>query len=433
MRILLIQLSDENAAVYPIGLAYIATALNGHNLRVFDQNICQGNPYSKTGQLVYDFRPDVVGISIRNLQFYSERERKWRYYYEQLGPTMKAIRNAHKESIIVTGGAGFSMFPNEIMKNEPEIDFGVYFEGENSFRELVENMDVPHKVGGIFVRNGEKISFGGNYSRPDFASFEAPKRDFVNPQLYKGKYVIGIQSKRGCVLKCIYCNYPSISGNYLRMRSPSKVVDEIENLQSLYGIQEFVFVDNVFNIPLSHAEATCKEIINRKLRVQWTAWFSEKFMNKDFVDLVVEAGCRTIELSPDGYGNKSLKWLNKNIRTKHIINTYRLLKNKPDIEIKYHFMVGIPEQGVFSLIRLAFFCTKLKIFLGQKLTRIHFNKLFIFPNTDVEKLAIKNKIITRDTNLMFPTYYEVGIIIWLRKFKILRLVSKLISRFKSLS
>jgi putative variant cofactor biosynthesis B12-binding/radical SAM domain protein 1 len=426
MKVLLIQLYDYNVPVYPIGLAYIATALGGHHVRVLDQNTCEGDPYDETGRVVRDFRPDVVGISIRNLHFLSPREKKWKFYYEQLTPTIKAIRKAHKEAIIVTGGAGFSMFPHEVMKNDPEIDYGVYCEGENSFRALIENLDAPHKVAGIFIRRGEEISLIGNYTQPDFTSLEPPSRNFFNPRLYKEEYAIGVQSKRGCALKCIYCNYPSLSGNFLRLRPPQQVVDEIEKLQSLYGVQEFTFIDNVFNIPLSHAEEICKEMINRKLRIQWTAWFNEQFMNKDFVDLIVAAGCRTIELSPDGYSNKSLKWLKKNIRTKDIIKTYKLLKNKPDIEIKYHFMMGIPGQGVFSLMAFAFFYTRLKIFLGRRLTRFHINKLYIFPNTDVEKLAIKDGIITKKTDLFSPISYEVGFIS--RLFKILRRCKRLYAK-----
>ena len=430
MKILLIQLYDENVPVYPIGLAYIATALNGHDVKVFDQNTCRGNPFSETEQIVNEFCPDVVGFSLRNLCFFSKRDRRWKYYYEQLTPTIKAIRKARKESVIVAGGAGFSMFPEEIMKNETGIDYGVYLEGENSFRDLIENIEAPHKVGGIFIRDGEKIALSGNSARPDFGSMEAPKRDFVNPQLYDKQYAIGIQSKRGCILNCIYCNYPSISGNQLRMRSAAKVVDEIEYLQSLYGFQEFAFVDNVFNVPLSHATEICREIIDRKLSVQWTAWFNERFMDKDFVDLAVEAGCRTFEFSPDGYSNRSLKWLNKNIQTRHIINAYKLLKNKPDIDVRYHFMIGIPGQDIFSLMRLAFFAARLKIFFGKRLKRLHFNWLYISPNTEAQKLAIKNKIINRDADLMKLTRYESGITRLL--FKILSPVSKFINRLKPL-
>lgn len=428
MKILLIQLSDENVPVYPLGLAYIATPLINHDIKIFDQNTYQGNPFKETERVVYDFHPDVVGVSIRNLCFYSNIDGRWHYYYEQLAPTIKAIKKAEKESVIVAGGAGFSVFPNEIMTNEHGIDIGVYLEGENSFRELIENMDALYKVGGLYVRNGEKIKFTGNYTRPDFDSMKAPRRDFVNPKLYNKQYAIGLQSKRGCILNCTYCNYPNLSGNQLRMRRAAEVVDEIENLQSLYGIQEFAFVDNVFNIPLFHAEEICSEIIERKLHVQWTGWFNERFINKDFVDLAIEAGCKTFEFSPDGYSNRSLKWLNKNIQTGHIINAYKLLKNRPGIEMKYHFMIGIPGQDVFSLIRLAFFAARLKIFLGKKLKRLHFNWLYILPGTEAQRLAIKNKIISRDKDLMLLTRYETGVISWL--FKIIRPISRLIKRSK---
>jgi len=390
MRVLLIQLYDENDPIYPIGLSYLASTLNTHHeVKIFDQNICRDDPFIETERVGYDFQPHIVGLSIRNLCFYSQREKRWRYYYEQLTPTIKAIKKVCKEAVIVAGGAGFTMFPEKIMKNEPEIDFGVYLEGEYSFKNLIESLDTPHKISGIFFRKNGEIRLSPGYSRPDFELFDPPRRDFINPRLYTNKFAIGIQSKRGCVLKCIYCNYPAISGNYLRLRPPKKVVDEIENLQSLYDIHEFAFVDNVFNIPLAHAEEICKEIIARKLQVQWTAWFNEKFMNKNFVDLAIEAGCRTFEFSPDGFSNKSLKWLNKNIQTHDIINSYKLLKDKHNIEVKYHFMIGIPGQDILSLIRLFLFTTRLKIALGRRLKRLHFNWLYILPNTEAYILAMK--------------------------------------------
>ncbi len=418
MKILLIQLSDDKIAqpVYPIGLAYIAASLTGHDVRMVDQNIFDG-PFQKTAEAVREFCPDVVGISIRNVRLYSSRHKSFRYYHEQLGPTIKAVRNVSKDAIIITGGAGFSIWPEKIMESEPEIQFGVFLEGENTFRRLLENLGSPEKVNGVFIRDKNGIRMAGHYSGPDFASMPVPRRDLNDPRLYKGEYAVGIQTKRGCALRCSYCNYPYLSGGTVRKRPAKDVVDEIERLKGEHGMDEFTFVDNVFNVPVTHAEEICGEMIRRGVKARWSAWFNERFMDEGFIDLAIEAGCRRFELSPDGYSNKSLKWLNKNIETRHIIKTYRILRRKPDAEVWYNFMIGIPGQDVLSLARLAFFCLRLKLFLGKRLKGISFNKLCIAPNTELEKIALEDKIISREADLLSPYFYEVGVLRWIKKAK----------------
>lgn len=419
MKILLVQLysGTECEFIYPIGLSYLATSSSKHDIKIFDQNLCVDDPFLETEKVISEFSPNVVGISIRNIHIYSKKKGFFnpeRY----LSMTIDSIKRVSDKIPIVAGGPGFSIFPRRIMQNEPRINFGIFLEGEKSFPHLLENLNSPEKVRGVFWRTNGDISFTDGYTHPDFETLPEPRRDLIDPLKYKGEYAIGIQSKRGCLLNCSYCAYLFLSGKTMRLRSPENVVDEIEHLVNNYGLQEFAFVDNVFNIPKIHAEKICQEIIRKNLRIRWTAWFNEKFMDEEFIDLVISAGCNFFEFSPDGYSNSSLRWLNKNIRTKDIINTFRLIRKKPNIKVRYNFMLGIPGQNIFSLARQAFFCIKLKLFLKERLKAITFNKLGIDPNTGLEKIALNEGVITPLTDLFKPTFYEVGIIRWIRKYKV---------------
>ncbi|MBI5196652.1 MAG: radical SAM protein [Nitrospirae bacterium] len=427
MKVLLIQLysGTECKPVYPIGLSYLSTALTSHEVRILDQNLCGGDPFLETEKLISVFSPEVIGISIRNIHIYST-EKGYFNPDKPLSLTIDAVKKISDNIIIAAGGPGFSMFPIHFMQNEPGINFGVFLEGEESFPELLKNLDSPEKVKGVYWKNKDEVLYTGRYAPPDFAALPKPHRDFINPQKYKGEYAIGVQSKRGCMLSCIYCAYLFLSGKTLRLRPAEKVADEIENLINNYGINEFTFVDHVFNVPKAHAEEICNEIIKRGLHVQWSAWFNEKFMDENFVDLAIRAGCRFFEFSPDGYSNRSLKWLKKNIQTKDIINTYHLLRQKNQIKIGYNFMLGIPGQNIFSLLRQAIFFLKLKVFLGKRLKLLTFNKLGIDPNTDLEKIAISEGVITQGTDLFKPTFYEVGIIGWIKKHRGFTSVLKLL-------
>ncbi len=69
MRVLLIQsytMIDE-APLFPLGLSYIAGSLKGHEVDIFDMNL-EEEPYQALEKKIYDFNPDIVGLSIRNIK-----------------------------------------------------------------------------------------------------------------------------------------------------------------------------------------------------------------------------------------------------------------------------------------------------------------------------------------------------------------------------
>jgi len=55
-------------------------------------------------------------------------------------------------------------------------------------------------------------------------------------------FTIGVQTKRGCVLKCIHCSDRYLLGENLRLRNPGVVVDEIEQLVKESGVKTLIFV-----------------------------------------------------------------------------------------------------------------------------------------------------------------------------------------------
>ncbi|OGW37846.1 MAG: hypothetical protein A2Y97_04115 [Nitrospirae bacterium RBG_13_39_12] len=157
MKILLIQLytGTECELVYPIGLSYLSTALSAHTVRIFDQNLCE-SPFLETEKIISAFSPEVVGFSIKNIHIYSIKKG---YFNSDkvLSLSIDAIKKASGRICIVTGGPGFYMFPFHFMQNEPRTNFGILLEGEETFPQLLENLDSPEKVKGVYWRNGGEI------------------------------------------------------------------------------------------------------------------------------------------------------------------------------------------------------------------------------------------------------------------------------------
>jgi len=404
MRVLLVQsyLGGREPPVFPLGISCLSSLLYEHEVKVFDANISE-DPFKDFDNIIKEFSPDVIGISLRNID--STNKRVVVFYYDYLKQKLDIIDASSSIAKIIIGGSGFSMFAKEIMEDEPRIDFGIFLEGEITFPKLLQNLDRPENVKSIFYRKEGGLVFTGPGEQIDLNTVPFPDRKSIPLSDYESyRDAIGIETKRGCILNCIYCIYGFLNGKELRLREPSKIVDEIEMLVRDYGIARFTFVDSVFNIPKKHAEMICNEIIKRGIKVRWSAWFNEKELTRDFIELVRDAGCNNVILSPDGFSKRVLEKLGKNITKADIIKSYNVLKGLSGFEVSYNFFKNPPGQSLIAFLMLVFFCLKARFQMGKRV-HFEFNSMRIEPHTKLHKIAIEEGFAKRGENLLYPKYY----------------------------
>ncbi|MDI6782720.1 MAG: cobalamin-dependent protein, partial [bacterium] len=448
MKILLVQAytgRKEFGLIYPVGLAYLAAALTTdpyhHEVRIIDPNT-ESDPYGSLSETMQTFLPNVVGISQRNID--TTQIRDLYIYLKTLQPTLQLVRRLAPEAITVVGGSGFSLFPEKIMERIPEIEFGVYQEAEESFPELVAKLGTPEQslprfvgVKGIYYRKNGTILFTGPRIPPDFDQVPPPRHDLTQIQKYfTSPVAIGVQSKRGCPLKCVYCSYPHLNGPLLRVRNPKSVVDEIELLTKQEQIPEYMFVDSVFNIPKPHAEAVCQELIARNLTaVKWTAFFDIKNMDAEFIQLAKKAGCSEFAFSPDALTDRALKALRKNFSEQEVRNTLVLFKKTPGVRVGYSFFVSTPGLTVGGYLKTLWYFLKENLLLvPRRKGGIGLSWIRIEPYTELERIAIAEKIITPETELLPQTEQELKSLFYLNpRLKLLDYISQRILDFMNLA
>lgn len=413
MKLLLIQsyLGGKEPPVYPLGLACISSVLPDHELRLFDPNVSE-RPFEELKEAIESFSPDAVGISIRNID--STNKRQVVFYYEYFKKVIDAIKAATAGTKIIVGGSGFSMFAKVIMEDEPRIDIGVFLEGETVMPALLDNIEEPWKVKGVFYRKGSEVIFSGSSDQADLDGVPLPDRSLLPPDRYRSiPEAIGIETKRGCALKCVYCIYGFLNGKKYRFRNPKMIVDEIGSIKKEHGVDTFTFVDSVFNIPVKHAEAICHEIIRRGLKVKWSAWFSGGELTEEFLELVVKAGCNKVILSPDGFSDTVLKRLEKNITKADILRSYGILKKlvtachkqgTERLEVCYNFFKNPPGQSLSAFLGIVAFFFKAKMQMGRRV-HFEFNSIRVEPNTKLYQIALKDGFVRGEEDLLYPVYY----------------------------
>lgn len=404
MRVLLVQtLSMEDAPpekVYPIGIVCLAGYLadQGHTVSLLDMNMA-GDPFGSLKQRLLDFQPELVGLSLRNVDPLGNRTSSL------IPPFIVAVRMVAAlvpEAWIVAGGTGFSLFPERIMQELPEIDYGIAGEGEISFPALVCSLSNPPGPGSRLPAPSTQLHL---------SRYNPPRRQLLDPAPYLdiNSYVppIGIETKRGCPYRCAYCVYPRLQGNGLRCRRPVSVVDEMESLCREYSVARFHFTDPVLNIPDGHLEEICHEILRRKLKVRWSGFMREDHLDEKNIALFEKAGCECFFFSADGLCQESLDVLNKGLSEADVLKAAGLAAASDVISV-YHFMVNVPGETKASVAKGIKLLDRIYGLHGPKknLGTVVLNNIRILPGTIIEKIARKEGVIGPETDLLYPVYYN---------------------------
>ncbi len=405
MNILLVQayLGRFEPPIFPAGLNALGRYLalrTEHNISVLDMNIHK-LPYHALDEALLDDRPDVVGISLRNVDTTQYRDRF--YYFEEVPRIVDTIKQTSPSCRLVIGGPGFSIYSHEIMRAAPKIDFGVVSEGERTFPALLDNLDSPASVPGVFFRRDGNVESTGPAELFDLADYpdDAPYAVPIEP--YRDvPFGIGVESSRGCAQKCVYCVYPFLNGTKVRLRPPEKIVDEVEMLVEQHGVKTFQFIAPVFNIPPAHCEAVCREMIGRDLggKADWIGWFAERFLSKEQWDLALEAGCVEFAFSPDAFADSVLKKMGKLSTRADIERTLQMARNDTRASVSYNFFISPPGETPADFLRL------LRFFIGAKLRlrsrcRAFASYIRVEPHTALHDIAVKEGILSAD-HAMLP-------------------------------
>jgi radical SAM superfamily enzyme YgiQ (UPF0313 family) len=384
----------------PLGLACIAAQIDDsrHEIQVLDLMFSE-DPHAELRSALSSFAPDLIALSIRNLDNQSCFQTE---YYLPEARELVALCREHSGAIIVVGGGAFTANPAAAFAYlDP--DFGIAGEGEIAFRELVERIESKmdwSNLPGLVWRGSEGPEHNPVRLIEDLDSLAAPRRDLFDNRRYAAEGGLGnVFGKSGCSFHCIYCDQPQVAGHRWRMRSPEKVVDELEELGNQPEAPTIVFSDAVFNHPLSHAKEICRAIIRRGLDVSWVASVNPAFLERHFVELMREAGCAAISLGADSCSQPMLKTLRKGFTVEHLRASAEILE---EMQVPYMLwlLVGGPGEDRRTVDESCEFLLRRKPVMADFSVGVR-----IMPGTALAAAAVREGVISADDPLLEPKFY----------------------------
>jgi tryptophan 2-C-methyltransferase len=349
MRILLINSNRMQPPIAPIGLDYVAEAMNaaGHSVELLD--LCwEEDAHAALSGVLKKNEFGLIGVTLRNTDDCAFTSRQ--SFLPGFVEIIKTIR-ASAGAPVVLGGVGFSVMP-ELVISKTGVDFGIWGEGEFVLPELahrLENQKEWRNLPGLIWRSDSALQRNPPDAR-SLADLPRMSRGWVDNRLYflRGGQA-GFETKRGCSGKCIYCADPVAKGARVRRRPPAAVADELEELLE-QGIDTLHTCDGEFNIPGGHAMDVCREIARRGLggRLRWYAYCAPAPYSPELAHAMRTAGCVGINFGVDNGNEEMLKRLGRDFGPMDIRDAARWTKEH-GMSVMLDLLLGAPGETEASV------------------------------------------------------------------------------------
>lgn len=297
-------------------------------------------------------QPDFIGVSITATS--------------QIIPGLtlcRLIKEASPGLHLTIGGSIFTRLVDNLRRCpslfELADDF-VVFEGETALLELVNQLEGKRdfsKVPNLIYRQNGKIAVNQPFYSENINALPAPNYDGFPFRLYLApESVLPIQFSRGCYYKdCAFCALTLDHQNF-RQKDPGKTVENLQLLSEKYETPYFFFTDEC--LALSPTKRLCRQILDRGLRVQWTAEMRfEKNLSRELLSLMHDAGCHKIVFGLESYNQRVMDFMKKGILQESV---RRITEDCLDLGIAVHcyIIVGFPTETEEEALETANFIIK---------------------------------------------------------------------------
>ncbi|MBX7246043.1 MAG: B12-binding domain-containing radical SAM protein [Candidatus Sumerlaeaceae bacterium] len=224
---------------------------------------------------------------------------------------------------VILGGTHGSYFPDEAMTHA---DYVMRGECDESFPLLMETLEAGGdlaKVPGLSWRAGVEVRHNPEGKLPTSAVLEAnpfPDYELLWQTDLRGG-VGSFAAARGCPFDCSFCSVTKFNGGQVRVVSPQRTLDMIEEHWLRYKPHYIFFAEDIFNLLKPRAKEIMRGLIERRIRprVGFGAQMRhEVAKDPEFLQLMKRAGFDRAMVGFESINQASLDLCGKREKVDHV-------------------------------------------------------------------------------------------------------------------
>jgi radical SAM superfamily enzyme YgiQ (UPF0313 family) len=397
---------------YHLGTGYIISYLRQRGIQASQFVYSEPSSLHKLTEKILKQNIKIIGFTCFDTN----------YYFVKL--FSQRLRKQNPDLTIIVGGPTATFSDKLIMSDNPAIDICVRGEGEITTYELIEHLNsgldvsdvkgITYRLNGNLVRTEDRPFIYGDVKGAELDVIPSPYLENLIP--LDGE--CGILTSRGCVFKCVYCNFSAMSRWTIRYHSIDRVMLELELIskhlrQTKEDIEDkqIVLFDDIFSLNIERAKLLCKAVIDKKIRLRLWAETRGDRVDKELLSLMKEAGFQDMNFGLESAVPRVLRNMKKlsagdgciskksfGLEKRYVEKTKEnvSLAKKLGIRITVSVIMGLPGATLNDDKKTIEFVRKLKVVL------YYHNYLMIFAGTEISKTHKKFGIGIKSHHALLP-------------------------------
>ena len=402
----------------PIGIMSLAAVVRerfGAEVRLINQRLHNISNDALVKE-VLAFAPDIIALSAFTPNKFD------------LIDVCAKLKMVLPEVPILVGGPHAAAVGSEILR-ETAADIAVPSEGESALEQIINQFLSDRswdKIPGIFWRDdsGDIIENPGQielihdldslpYPAYDLADLPAYWRlQFLPPGTYSS--YMTLMSSRGCPYGCKWCH--SIFGRRYRAHSAERVIEEILYYNNKYGVSDFEFQDDIFNMDHSRVIEFCELVHkhNLKLKISFPNGLRTDILEEAEIDALISAGTHFSAFALETGSPRLQREMGKRLDIGRFLHNVEYAANRGIFSVGF-IMLGFPTETASEMRQT------IDVTCSSALHFASFFNVTPFPNTDIYDMAMKThreKILSYDyssydfTSSRFNISAEPDEVVW---------------------
>ncbi len=345
MKFLLVAINAKyihsNLAVYSLKAYAEKYGNNKNKIEIAEYTINQ-----QSGDIlrdIYEKQPDAIGFScyIWNIDIIKE--------------VATNIKKINSNIDIWVGGPEASYDIEEFMKNNSSLDYIIYGEGEETFKQVMDSYDDFKNSSKNTNKNFVKIN-GISYRQNNEIIINSPQPILdlsMIPFVYKNmedfeNKIIYYESSRGCPFSCSYCL--SSVDKKLRFRDIGLVKQELKFFID-QRTSQVKFVDRTFNCNKEHSLAIWKFIRDYDNGItNFHFEIAADLISEEEIELIktTRPGLIQLEIGVQSTNKNTLDAINRKTDIEKIAKKTGLIKENGNIHQHLDLIAGLPYEDYES-------------------------------------------------------------------------------------